>query len=38
MSAIVIQRASIPTVLTHSVYDYMNELYKTNDPASLRPV
>ena len=29
MSAIVIQRASTPTALTHSVYDYMNELYKT---------
>jgi HSP20 family molecular chaperone IbpA len=28
MSTVVIQRASTPTALTHSLYDYMNELYK----------
>src|SRR5665213_4584118 len=28
MSTIVIQRASTPTALTQSLYDYMNELYK----------
>jgi HSP20 family molecular chaperone IbpA len=27
MSTVAIQRASTPTALTHSLYDYMNELY-----------
>ncbi len=27
MSTVAVQRASTPTALTHSLYDYMNELY-----------
>ena len=28
MSTVAVQRASTPTALTHSLYDYMNELYE----------